>query len=80
MSDDNDWRKYIECDEDILGGEPVVKGTRITVSVVVGSLADGMTEDEILDAYPQLERDDIRACLRYAAESAQDDIRYGMTA
>jgi uncharacterized protein (DUF433 family) len=49
-------------------GKPCVRGTRISVGDVLGYLAGGMSEDEILHDFPQLERDDIRACLAYAAE------------
>ena len=49
-------------------GKPCVRGTRITVGDVLGYLAGGMSEDEILREFPQLQRDDIRACLAYAAE------------
>jgi uncharacterized protein (DUF433 family) len=49
------------------GGRPVVRGLRITVYDVLGWLADGMTPDEILEDFPELERADIQACLAYAA-------------
>ena len=74
---EDDWRDRVESNPDIMGGEPVIKGTRVSVAVIVGSIADGMREAELLEAYPQISREDIRACLKYAAESAQDDIRYG---
>ena len=50
------------------GGQPCVRGLRITVYDVLGWLASGMSEDEILDDHPDLERDDIRACLAFAAD------------
>jgi len=50
------------------GGKPCVRGMRITVSDVLEYLASGMSEDEILADFPDLTRDDIRACLAYAAE------------
>ncbi|MBK1700423.1 DUF433 domain-containing protein [Thiococcus pfennigii] len=49
------------------GGRPVIRGLRITVYDVLGWLADGMTPDEILEDFPELERADIQACLAYAA-------------
>ena len=70
------WRSRITSDPEVMGGEPVVKNTRVSVSVIVGSMADGMTEEELLEAFPQITSEDIRACLKYAAESAQNDIRY----
>jgi uncharacterized protein (DUF433 family) len=50
------------------GGRPCVRGLRITVYDVLGWLASGMTEDEVLSDYPDLEREDIRACLEFAAD------------
>ena len=53
-----------------MGGVPCRRGLRIPVATVVGMVTDWMTEDEILAAYPDLERDDIREALRYAADAA----------
>jgi uncharacterized protein (DUF433 family) len=50
------------------GGQPCIRGMRITVYDVLSYLAAGMTEDEVLSDFPYLTRDDIRACLTYAAE------------
>lgn len=58
----------IAVDPDIRFGKPCVRGTRISVGDVLGYLAGGMTETEMLGDFPQLSRDDIRACLAYAAE------------
>jgi uncharacterized protein (DUF433 family) len=58
----------IAIDPQVRFGKPCVRGTRISVGDVLGYLAGGMGEDEILRDFPQLERDDIRACLAYAAE------------
>ena len=52
-----------------MGGVPCIRGLRIPVATVVGMVADGMIEDEILRDFPDLERDDIREALRYAAEA-----------
>ena len=49
-------------------GKPCVQGTRISVGDILGYLAGGMSEDQILADFPQLTRDDVRACLAYAAE------------
>jgi uncharacterized protein (DUF433 family) len=51
-----------------MGGMPCIRGLRIPVATVVGMIADGMTENEILDAYPDLERDDVHEALRYAGQ------------
>ena len=51
---------------DVFGGKPIVRDLRISVELIVSLLAQGMSVDEILDDYPALEPDDIRACLAYA--------------
>jgi len=62
------WRERIVIAPDLRHGEPCIRGTRIPVSTILGSLADGMTATEIRKAYPQLTDEDIRAALAYAAE------------
>ena len=58
----------IAIDPAVRFGKPCVRGTRISVGDILEYLASGMSEDEILSDFPQLTRDDIRACLAYAAE------------
>lgn len=58
----------IVIDPDVLGGKPVVRGTRLSVEFVIGLLADGWTHDEIADQYPGVTEDDISACLTYARD------------
>jgi uncharacterized protein (DUF433 family) len=55
-----------------MGGVPCIRGLRIPVATVVGMVADGMTEAEILKAYPDLEAADIREALQYAAEAVRE--------
>jgi uncharacterized protein (DUF433 family) len=55
-----------------MGGVPCVRGLRIPVATVVGMLADGMTAEEILKAYPDLRSEDIREALQYAAEAVRE--------
>ena len=69
-----DWHKHIAVDFDIHHGEPCIKGTRVPVSMIVGSIADGMTFDDILDAYPQLKKESIQAALAYAADIVRHDV------
>ena len=69
-----DWRQRIVVSPDLHHGNPCIKGTRIRVSVILGSLADGMTIQEILKAYPQLSEEDIRAALAYAAETLKTEL------
>ncbi len=63
-----DWRDHITVDPQILVGKPVVKGTRISVELVIDLLAAGWTQEQVLDSYPTLKTDDVRACLAYASE------------
>ena len=62
----------ITVDPKQMGGVPCIRGLRIPVATVVGMVADEMTHDEILDAFPDLEREDIREALRYAAEAVRE--------
>ena len=57
---------------DQMGGQPCIRGMRIPVATVVAMLADGMSRDEILRAYPDLESDDIGEALRYAVEAVRE--------
>ena len=65
----------ITANPDIFGGKPTVRGMRIPADLVLGLLAQGISQEEILDDYPDLELDDIRACIAYArAVIANDSI------
>ena len=55
-----------------MGGTPCIRGLRIPVSTVVGMIADGMTTEEVLKDFPDLEADDIKEALRYAAEAVRE--------
>ena len=61
------WKEHISIDPAVRSGKPCVKGTRITVFDVLEYLAGGMSENEILADFPSLNREDIRACLSFAA-------------
>ena len=63
------WRDRIVIDPNIHHGVPCIKGTRVPVSVLVGSIADGDSIDDLLAAYPQLTTEDIQAALKFAAEA-----------
>lgn len=58
--------------QDQMGGQPCIRGLRIPVATVVAMVADGMSREEILAAYPDLESDDIGEALRYAAEAVSE--------
>ena len=63
-----DWRSRITVEPGKRGGKPCIRGLRITVSEVLEYLASGMSEDEILRDFPDLTREDLRACLAFAAD------------
>ena len=67
-----DWKKRISIDPNVCHGKPCIKGTRIWVSLIIDNLAAGSSEEEILEAYPSLSREDIRAALAFAAEMARE--------
>jgi len=64
----NDMRMYIGIDPQIRFGKPCIKGTRITVGDILQWLSSGMTEQEIIEDYPELQKTHIRAALAFAAE------------
>jgi uncharacterized protein (DUF433 family) len=59
----------IEIDSHVMMGKPVIKGTRIKVELILRKLAEGATEETLLDAYPRLTSADIRAAIEYAADT-----------
>lgn len=67
----DDLLKRIAVDPNICGGVPCIRGTRVPVSVILDALAEGLTPDEVRDHFPQLQPEDIRAALAYAAELAE---------
>ena len=69
MMKDQDLLKRIVLDPDIMVGKPVIRGTRLTVEYILGLLAHGATEREILDEYQGLTGEDIQACLLFATET-----------
>lgn len=58
----------VEMNPNVMLGKPVIRGTRIPVELIVRKIAEGATEAVLLDAYPRLTQDDIRAALRFAAD------------
>lgn len=66
------WRERIVIDPAIHHGEPCIKGTRVPVSVIVGSIADADTPEQIIEAWPQLTGNDIKRALKFAAEAVNN--------
>jgi len=62
---DMDWRTRIVSDKDILLGKPVIKGTRISVELILELMAEGWTEAQVLESYPNITADDLKAVFAY---------------
>lgn len=73
-SNPNNYRDRIIRDPGVCGGEPVFKGTRVTLRTILASLASGDDVEEILSDYPTLKPEDIRAAVAFAAASAEEDL------
>ncbi|MEO7413864.1 MAG: DUF433 domain-containing protein [Opitutaceae bacterium] len=67
------WQQHVAVDPAVLSGKPVVKGTRLTVEFVLGLLAQGWSEAEIIRNYPGLIHEQILACVAYAQERLSDE-------
>ncbi len=63
----------IQIDPQVCGGKPVIRGTRVFVAIVLDALAEGLTPEQVIDDYPQLTLDDVRAALAYAAVLAWEE-------
>ena len=61
--------EQIEIDPNVMMGKPVIRGTRITVELILRKLGEGATETDLVDAYPRLTRENIQAAMRYAADT-----------
>jgi uncharacterized protein (DUF433 family) len=67
------WQEYIHSDPGILSGKPTIKGTRLSVDFLLELLANGWSEEQLLDSYTNLSRDSLRALFAFAAESTRDE-------
>jgi uncharacterized protein (DUF433 family) len=69
-------KPLIVSDPKVMMGKPVVSGTRITVELILEKLAAGRTQEELLDSYPQLSPESVRAALAFAAQALRADVVY----
>ena len=74
MKNEEELLRRITANPKVMGGKPVVKGTRITVEQILKLLAQGLSSEEILKDYPHLTREDISAVLLYAAKAAGEEV------
>ena len=70
------WRDHIHTDKEILLGKPVVKGTRLSVEFIIERLADGWTEQQLLENYPRLTKEDLQTVFTYVQECMHDGLLY----
>lgn len=68
------FQDHIVRDPQICGGEPTIRGTRVTLRTVLASLAEGNSEDEILASFPALRQESVRAVIAFAAAAAEEDL------
>lgn len=73
-----DWRERIVVDPEVLVGKPVIRGTRISVELVLDLLTRGYTREQILEQYDHLAPEDIQACLAYAREMLRSERVYAV--
>jgi uncharacterized protein (DUF433 family) len=73
-----EWRKHIHSDPEILAGKPVVKGTRLAVEFILGLLAEGWTEEQILENYPTLTQESLQAVFAFSAECIREEAMYSV--
>lgn len=66
MATDEDLLKRVTARPDVFGGKPIIRDMRLSVELILSLLAQGVSQKELLDDYPDLEPDDIRACITYA--------------
>jgi uncharacterized protein (DUF433 family) len=69
-----DWRGRIVSDPGILVGKPTIKGTRISVDLILGWLANGWSVEDILAYYPHIAREDVQAAIAFAAEMLREEV------
>ena len=69
-----DYHQYIVRDPRICGGEPVIRGTRVTIRIILASLAEGAGAKEIVEDFPTLTEEDVQAVIAFAAVSAAEDL------
>jgi uncharacterized protein (DUF433 family) len=74
-----DWQNYIISDKDVLLGKPTIKGTRISVEHIVGLLAQGWTENDIIENYPRLTKQSLQAVFAYIQDFIHDGLLFTPT-
>ncbi len=68
------WRDRITADKEVLSGKPVIKGTRISVELILELLAEGWNEQMVLESYPNITQEDLKAVFAYLRDGMQQDL------
>ncbi|HEX5370174.1 MAG TPA: DUF433 domain-containing protein [Dehalococcoidia bacterium] len=76
-TDDCAWQDRISIDENVMGGKPVIKGTRVALQYIVGALAGGDSIEDVCSGY-RISEEDVRAALAYAAYALEDEIVHAL--
>lgn len=72
------WEDYVESNPEVLVGKPVIKGTRLSIEFIMERLANGWTEEEILENYPTLDKNSMQAVYSYAYETIREVMFFGI--
>ena len=67
------WREHIHSDPAILGGKPVIRGSRLSVELILERLSDGWSEDDLLRSFPHVSREQVRAAIAFAADMVSEE-------
>ncbi|NBC83328.1 MAG: DUF433 domain-containing protein [Bacteroidetes bacterium] len=71
-----EWKNYIELNEDVLAGKPVIKGTRLSIEHIVNLFASGWSEQQIIENHPRLRKEDLQAVFLYIQDIIKDGLIY----
>ena len=74
------WQDYIVSDKQILLGKPTIKGTRLSVELIIDLFASGWTEEQILESYPSLSNESLRAVFSYLKDCLQQELYFPISA
>jgi uncharacterized protein (DUF433 family) len=72
------WQEHIHSDPAVIAGKPVVRGTRLAVDFLLGLFAAGWTQEQVMESYPHLSREDLLAVFAFAAEAMHEESFYSV--
>ena len=80
MANPIDWREFIHSDPEVLLGKPVVKGTRLSVEFILGLFSEGWTEPQVLENYPSLTTESLRAVFAFTTDCMREESLFALPA